>query len=119
MVIALRVKPTAAVIDTEGYLGRFSIEFGAAAFTNVTFDAGASGTLKLAESFEFSRIISGFNQDDHIDLLDYGIRGRYNRGLSRKSGRGRRHPVGDRRCAHGEYSAARPLFGRRFPCRGR
>ena len=70
MVIALRVKPTAAVIDTEGYLGRFSIEFGAAASTNVTFNAGASGTLKLADSFDFSGIISGFNQDDHIDLLD-------------------------------------------------
>ena len=54
MVIALRVKPTAAVIDTEGYLGRFSIEFGAAASTNVTFNAGASGTLRLANSFDFS-----------------------------------------------------------------
>ena len=69
MVIVLRVKPTAAVIDTEGYLGRFSIEFGAAAFTNVTFNAGASGTLKLADAFDFSGIVSGFNQDDHIDLL--------------------------------------------------
>ena len=55
MVIALRVKPTAAVIDTEGYLGRFSIEFGAAASTNVTFDAGASGMLKLAELLRFQR----------------------------------------------------------------
>ena len=49
--------------------GTASIEFGAAASTNVTFNAGASGTLKLADSFDFSGIISGFNHDDHIDLL--------------------------------------------------
>jgi hypothetical protein len=46
------------------------LEFGAAASTNVTFNAGASGTLKLADSFDFSGIVSGFNQNDHIDLLD-------------------------------------------------
>ncbi len=50
--------------------GTATIEFGAASSTNVTFDAGASGTLKLADSFDFSGIVSGFNQDDHIDLLD-------------------------------------------------
>ena len=50
--------------------GVASIEFGAAASTNVTFNAGASGTLKLANSFDFSGIVSGFNQNDHIDLLD-------------------------------------------------
>ncbi len=50
--------------------GTASIEFGAAASTNVTFDAGATGTLKLADSFDFSGIVSGFNQNDHIDLLD-------------------------------------------------
>jgi hypothetical protein len=50
--------------------GTASIEFGAAASTNVTFDVGATGALKLADSFNFSGMISGFNQDDHIDLLD-------------------------------------------------
>jgi hypothetical protein len=50
--------------------GVSSIEFGAAASTNVTFNAGASGTLKLADSFDFSGIVSGFNQNDHIDLRD-------------------------------------------------
>ena len=38
--------------------------------SNVTFNAGASGTLKLADSFDFSGIVSGFNQNDHIDLHD-------------------------------------------------
>jgi hypothetical protein len=55
----------AAVVD-----GVASVEFGAAASTSVTFNAGASGTLKLADSFDFSGIVSGFNQNDHIDLLD-------------------------------------------------
>jgi hypothetical protein len=50
--------------------GTATIEFGAAASTTVTFDAGATGTLKLVDSFDFSGIVSGFNQDDHIDLLD-------------------------------------------------
>jgi len=50
--------------------GTASIEFGAAASTDVKFNAGASGTLKLADSFDFSGIVSGFNQNDHIDLLD-------------------------------------------------
>src|SRR5207247_5835 len=44
--------------------------FGAAASTNVTFDADATGTLKLVDSFDFSGMVSGFNQDDNIDLLD-------------------------------------------------
>ncbi len=50
--------------------GTATIEFGAAASTNVTFDAGATGTLKLVNSFDFSGIVSGFNQNDHVDLLD-------------------------------------------------
>ena len=36
----------------------------------MTFDAEATGTLKLADSFDFSGIVSGFNQNDHIDLRD-------------------------------------------------
>jgi hypothetical protein len=55
--------------------GTASIEFGAASSANVTLEANATGTLKLADSFDFSGIVSGFNQDDHIDLLDmaFGI----------------------------------------------
>ena len=51
-------------------MGPPRIEFGAAASTNVTFDAGATGTLKLVNSFDFSGIVSGFNADDHMDLVD-------------------------------------------------
>jgi hypothetical protein len=50
--------------------GTASIEFGAAASANVTLQADATGALKLADSFDFSGVVSGFNQDDHIDLLD-------------------------------------------------
>ena len=41
--------------------GTASIEFGGVASTNVTFDAGARGTLKLADSFVFRGIVLGFN----------------------------------------------------------
>ena len=54
-----------AVID-----GTATIEFGAASSANVTFDDDATGTLKLANSFDFNGIVSGFNQDDYIKLLD-------------------------------------------------
>jgi hypothetical protein len=39
----------------------------------VTLDAEATGTLKLGDSFDFSGMVSGFNQDDHFDLLDVGF----------------------------------------------
>ncbi|MBR1298600.1 VCBS domain-containing protein [Bradyrhizobium sp. AUGA SZCCT0042] len=50
--------------------GVATIEFEAASSVNVTFDAEATGTLKLGDSFDFSGIISGFDGDDQIDLLD-------------------------------------------------
>jgi hypothetical protein len=50
--------------------GAANIEFGAAASANVTFDTGATGTLKLVDSFDFSGIVSGFNQANHLDLVD-------------------------------------------------
>ena len=50
--------------------GVATIEFEAASSANVTFDAEATGTLKLGDSFDFSGIISGFDGDDHLDLLD-------------------------------------------------
>jgi hypothetical protein len=50
--------------------GSATLEFAAAASANTTFDATAAGTLKLDDVFDFSGRISGFNQDDHLDLLD-------------------------------------------------
>src|SRR4029078_379273 len=50
--------------------GAANIEFGAAASTNVMFDAGATGTLKLVDSFDFSGVVSGFNAASHLDLVD-------------------------------------------------
>jgi hypothetical protein len=50
--------------------GAANIEFGAASSANVTFDAGATGTLKLVDSFDFSGIVSGFNEASHLDLAD-------------------------------------------------
>jgi hypothetical protein len=50
--------------------GAATLEFGAASSANVTFDAGATGTLKLADSFDFSGIVSGASATNHLDLLD-------------------------------------------------
>jgi Ca2+-binding RTX toxin-like protein len=50
--------------------GVATIEFEAASSVNVTFAAEATGTLKLGDSFDFSGVISGFDDDDQIDLLD-------------------------------------------------
>jgi len=50
--------------------GVATLEFGAASSANVTLAAAATGTLKLGDSFDFSGFVSGFNGDDHLDLLD-------------------------------------------------
>lgn len=50
--------------------GTSSIEFGAAASSNVTFAETATGTLRLADSDGFTGAISGWNGDDALDLLD-------------------------------------------------
>ncbi|WP_212490290.1 calcium-binding protein [Bradyrhizobium sp. AUGA SZCCT0176] len=50
--------------------GVATIEFEAASSVNVTFADEATGTLKLGDSFDFSGVISGFDGDDQIDLLD-------------------------------------------------
>ncbi|HKG78510.1 MAG TPA: hypothetical protein VKA78_03810, partial [Pyrinomonadaceae bacterium] len=47
-----------------------TLEFGAASSANVMLDAGATGTIVLRDSFDFSGTVSGFNGDDHLDLLD-------------------------------------------------
>ena len=50
--------------------GTATIEFGADASIDVEFDAGATGTLVLDDSFDFSGTVSGLNGDDQIDLRD-------------------------------------------------
>jgi hypothetical protein len=50
--------------------GAATLEFGAASSANVTFDAGATGTLKLVDSFDFSGIVSGVSATTHFDLVD-------------------------------------------------
>ncbi|WP_439409100.1 VCBS domain-containing protein [Bradyrhizobium sp. DASA03076] len=50
--------------------GVATIEFGAASSAHVAFDAAATGTIVLHDSFDFSGVVSGFNKGDHLDLLD-------------------------------------------------
>jgi hypothetical protein len=50
--------------------GSSSIEFAAASATAVSFDTGASGTLKLDQSSAFGGIIAGFALGDAINLAD-------------------------------------------------
>jgi hypothetical protein len=50
--------------------GSATFEFGAASSANVALDAQATGTIVLHDSFDFSGVVSGFNGDDHLDLLD-------------------------------------------------
>jgi hypothetical protein len=50
--------------------GSSSIEFAAASATAVSFDAGASGMLKLDQSATFGGTIAGFTLGDAIDLAD-------------------------------------------------
>jgi hypothetical protein len=50
--------------------GSATLEFGAASAANVALGAQATGTIVLHDSFDFSGVVSGFNGDDHLDLLD-------------------------------------------------
>ncbi|WP_407119456.1 beta strand repeat-containing protein [Bradyrhizobium sp. LMG 9283] len=50
--------------------GVATLEFGAASSTKITLDAGATGTIVLHDSFDFSGVVSGFDSNDHLDLLD-------------------------------------------------
>ena len=50
--------------------GSGSIEFGRSADTAVTFDVGATGTLRLDQSGAFSGTIAGFGAGDALDLAD-------------------------------------------------
>ncbi|MET3334912.1 VCBS domain-containing protein [Bradyrhizobium ottawaense] len=50
--------------------GVATVEFGAASSAHVALDAAATGTIVLHDSFDFSGVVSGFDGDDHLDLLD-------------------------------------------------
>jgi hypothetical protein len=50
--------------------GTATLDFGAASSADVTLDAAATGTIVLHDSFDFSGAISGFNNDDLLDLAD-------------------------------------------------
>ncbi|MFK4573928.1 VCBS repeat-containing protein [Bradyrhizobium ottawaense] len=50
--------------------GSAALEFGAASSANVALDAQATGTIVLHDSFDFSGVVSGFDGNDHLDLLD-------------------------------------------------
>jgi hypothetical protein len=56
--------------DTARISGGATLEFGAASNANVSFDAGATGTLKLDRSSSFSGALSGFAAGDALDLAD-------------------------------------------------
>ena len=57
---------------TASIFGSSTIEFGAASAEDVLFDAAAAGTLRLDHSASYTGVISGFNDDDHLDLADFG-----------------------------------------------
>ena len=56
-----------ATIDGSG-----TLDFEASSTANVVFGSGATGTLKLGDSFHFNGTISGFGASDIIDLADVG-----------------------------------------------
>jgi hypothetical protein len=50
--------------------GSATLEFFAASTVNTSFDAGATGSLKLDHASDFTGTVSGFAAGDHLDLLD-------------------------------------------------
>jgi hypothetical protein len=56
-----------ATIDGSG-----TLDFEASSTANVVFGSGATGTLKLGDSFHFNGTITGFGASDIIDLADVG-----------------------------------------------
>jgi hypothetical protein len=53
--------------------GSATLEFADASDANVSFAAGAAGTLKLDQSGSFTGTVSGFAQGDRLDLADIGF----------------------------------------------
>jgi hypothetical protein len=53
--------------------GTATMEFGAAVDQDITFDASASGTLKLDDADTFTGSVSGFDGNDQIDLSDIDL----------------------------------------------
>jgi hypothetical protein len=57
-----------AVID-----GAATLEFAGASAANTAFTAGSTGTLVLDHAFDFSGIVSGMAEGNHLDLLDFNF----------------------------------------------
>ena len=93
-----------AVID-----GVATLEFGAASSMQTTFGQDATGTLFVDNSLDFTGIVSGFGQDDHLDLSDIkfgaGVTHDY---LANAEGAGR-YADGQRRRAYRKHQSARPV----------
>jgi hypothetical protein len=87
--------------------GAAILEFGAASDAAVSFDAGASGTLKLDLSASFAGSIAGFAAGDSLDLADIGFAANTTLGFSENSaGTGGTLTVSD-----GTHTANLALFG--------
>jgi hypothetical protein len=54
-----------AIID-----GTATLQLGAPSSMQTTFGQDAAGTLRLDDSLDFSGVVSGFGQNDHLDLSD-------------------------------------------------
>ena len=64
--------------------GNGMIEFDAASTAHTTFDATASGTLVLANAFDFSGSVAGFDGNDALVLGNFSGRDRDDPGLRRR-----------------------------------
>jgi VCBS repeat-containing protein len=53
--------------------GSSMIEFAGASTANTAFASGATGTLMLDHGFDFSGVVSGFAEGDHLDLADFNF----------------------------------------------
>lgn len=53
--------------------GSGTLEFAGASAENTTFASGSAGTLVLDHAFDFSGIVSGMAEGNHLDLLDFNF----------------------------------------------
>jgi len=53
--------------------GSATLEFAGASAENTAFASGSTGTLVLDHSFDFSGIVSGMAEGNHLDLLDFNL----------------------------------------------
>ena len=53
--------------------GSATLEFAGASAVNTAFASGSTGTLVLDHAFDFSGIVSGMAEGNHLDLLDFNF----------------------------------------------